>query len=145
MTRIMIVEDNQRARRAIKALISQQAEVNVISEASNGQEAIQKIKEQIPDVILMDMQMPVMDGLEATKAIKAKWSQIKIIVLTMYPDYQTAVMQAGADAFILKGCPVDELVAKIRKSQKQETTYALSIPNFFLAYISPQIMYSPHA
>lgn len=145
MTGIMIVEDNQRARRALKALLSQQAGINVTSEASNGQEAIQKISEQIPDVVLMDMQMPVMDGLEATKAIKANWSQVRIIILTMYPDYQADVMKAGADAFLLKGCPMEELMTQIRNTQKREINYAPHIPNFLLTYISPQIMYSPHA
>lgn len=141
----MIVEDNHRARLALKALVSQQAGMEVISEASNGQEAIQSIKEQIPDVVIMDMRMPVMNGLEATKVIKSKWSQVKIIILTMYPDYQADVIKAGADAFLLKGCPVEELMTQIRNAQGGEIGYTLPISSFFLTYISPQIMYSPHA
>jgi len=145
MTKIMIIEDNQRARLALKALVSQQAGIKVISEASNGQEAIQSIKEQLPDVVIMDMRMPVMNGLEATKFIKSKWPQVKVIILTMYPDYQADVMKAGADAFLLKGCPVEELMAQIRNVQRREISYTLPISGFFLTYISPQIMYSPHA
>jgi len=137
MTRIMIVEDNKHARHALKALLSQQAEMKVISEASNGQEAIQNIKEQLPDVILMDMQMPVMGGLEATKIIKAKWSQIRIIALTMYPEYQTDAMKAGADTFLLKGCGVEELASVIRNFQNPKTGGSLSIFGFFPALIPP--------
>lgn len=114
MPKVMIVEDSPRARRALKALISQQSEIIVTAEASNGREAINKIKSQVPDIVLMDMQMPVMNGLEATKIIKIKWPQIKIIILTMYPDYQSDVLSAGADAFLIKGCCEEEMVSIIR-------------------------------
>jgi YesN/AraC family two-component response regulator len=92
MTKIMIFEDNLLANHALKALISQQVGINVTAEASNGQEAIYNIGGQIPDIVLMDMRMPVMDGLEATKIIKQRCPQIKIVILTMYPDYQSDVM-----------------------------------------------------
>jgi YesN/AraC family two-component response regulator len=113
MTKIMIVEDNLHARRALKALISQQAGINVTAEAANGQEAICNIRGETPDIVLMDMRMPVMDGLEATKIIKKNWSQIKIIILTMYPDCQKEVLSAGADAFLIKGCSMDEIASTI--------------------------------
>ena len=110
---LLIVEDNLRTRRALKAFLTQQAGVRVNSEASNGQDAILSIGRHIPDVVLMDMYMPVMDGLEATRIIKAKWPQVKIVVLTMYSDYQPEALSAGADAFLLKGCPVEELAHTI--------------------------------
>ena len=113
MRKIMIVEDNLRARRALKALISQQAGINVTAEASNGQEAICNIRGETPDIVLMDMRMPVMDGLEATKIIKKNWSQIKVVILTMYPDCQKEVLSAGADAFLIKGCSMDEIASTI--------------------------------
>jgi YesN/AraC family two-component response regulator len=144
MTRIMIVEDNLRARCALKALISQQAGIRVTAEASNGREAIQTIHEQVPDIILMDVRMPVMDGLEATRAIKSKWPRVRIIVLTMYPENRAESFEAGADAFLLKGCSVKEVVSVIQGFQKGKTGNNFSIPGFFLSYMSPQIMYSPH-
>lgn len=118
MIQIMIVEDNPIARHALKALISQQEGLKVTAEASNGREAIQVLNRQLPDVVLMDMQMPVMNGLDATKAIKDKWPQVKVIVLTMYPDHQQEAIQAGADAFLMKGCPVEEVTAAIHASQE---------------------------
>lgn len=118
MIQIMIVEDNPIARRALKALISQQEGLKVTAEASNGREAIQSLHRKLPDVVLLDMQMPVMNGLDATKAIKDKWPQVRVIVLTMYPDHQQEVMQAGADAFLMKGCPVEEVTAAIHASRE---------------------------
>jgi YesN/AraC family two-component response regulator len=111
MTKIMLVEDNIRARRALKALISQQADIVITAEASNGQEAVRKIEAQIPDAILMDMRMPVMDGLEATKIIKARWPQIQIVILSMYTDCQSDVLSAGADSFLAKGCSMEEITS----------------------------------
>jgi len=114
MTNLIIVEDNPNARRALKALMSQQAGITVTAEASNGLEAINTIQRQIPDLVLMDVRMPVMDGLEATKIIKQKWPQIKIVILTMYSDCQADVLSAGADAFLVKGCAVEEITSTIR-------------------------------
>ena len=113
MTDIMIVEDSPRVRRALKALISQQTGVNIIGEASNGQEAIQKIEKRIPDIVLMDMRMPVMDGFEAMRIIKSRWPRVKLVAMTMYPDCQAAAYSAGADAFLVKGCSKEELFSKV--------------------------------
>lgn len=114
MAKIMIVEDNQRARRALKALISQQADIKVIAEASNGQEAIQNIEIQIPDIVLMDVRMPVMDGLETTRAVKQNWPRVKVIILTMYSEYQLDALSAGADAFLVKGCSTEMMMSSIQ-------------------------------
>jgi DNA-binding NarL/FixJ family response regulator len=110
----MLVEDNTHARRALKALISQQEGINVIAEASNGQEAICKIEAQVPALMIMDMRMPVMDGLETTRIVKARWEQVKIIILSMYTDSQADVLAAGADSFLAKGCSIETLVSVIR-------------------------------
>ena len=66
-----------------------------------------------PDVILMDMQMPVMDGLEATRRIKSQGAQIRVIALTLYSSYRAEALQAGVDAFLLKGCTADCLLDAI--------------------------------
>lgn len=145
MAKIMIVDDSLRARCALKALISQQAGIEVTAEASNGQEAIHTLKQKTPDFVIMDVCMPVMDGLEATRAIKAKWPRVRVIVLTMYPENRAEAFEAGADAFLVKGCSVEEVLSVIHDFQERETRGSFSIPNFFLAYMSPQIMYSPHA
>ena len=113
MTEIMIVDNSLPSRRALKALLSQQAGIKVIAEASNGMDAIRLIQNRIPDLILMDVRMPVMDGLEATRLIKRDWHQIKIVILTMYPDCQAEALSAGADAFLIKGCALEEMITTI--------------------------------
>jgi YesN/AraC family two-component response regulator len=140
MTKIMIVDDSLRARRALKALISQQGGITVTAEASNGQEAIQIISKQKPDIAIMDIRMPVMDGLEATRAIKSGWPQIKVIILTMYPEHQAEAMAAGADAFLVKGCLLDEITDVVRSFQGWRPAYSLFIRNHHLISIPPQIL-----
>ena len=113
-TKIMVVEDNTRARSALAAYISLQAGIRITAEASNGLEAISKIKSSPPDVVIMDVQMPVMDGIEATKIIKKHWPGVKVIALTMYQNYQSKALSAGADAFLIKGCSANELISTVK-------------------------------
>ena len=87
--------------------------MRITAEASNGLEAISKIKSSSPDIVLMDMQMPVMDGLEATKIIKKRWPWVKVIALTMYQNYRSKALSAGADAFLVKGCSVSEIISTV--------------------------------
>jgi DNA-binding NarL/FixJ family response regulator len=111
--KVMVVEDNSRARSALAAYLSLQAGLRITAEASNGLEAIGKIKSCPPDIVLMDMQMPVMDGVEATRIIKKNWPQIKIVILTMYTEYRSKAFSAGADAFLVKGSSVNEMISTI--------------------------------
>jgi DNA-binding NarL/FixJ family response regulator len=114
-TKIMVVEDCSRARCALTAFMSLQTGIQITAETSNGLEVISKIDSSPPDVVLMDIQMPVMDGLEATKIIKKRWPCVKVIVLTMYQHYQSKALSAGADAFLVKGCSMAELISTIHK------------------------------
>jgi YesN/AraC family two-component response regulator len=110
----MIVEDNHRARRALSSFIRLQTGLQVAAEASNGAEAIDLIKHRVPDVILMDARMPVMDGIEAIRIIKKSWPQVKIIVLSMYSQYELEASAAGADAFLRKGCDTGQIVSTLQ-------------------------------
>jgi DNA-binding NarL/FixJ family response regulator len=107
---IMVVENNPRARNALAAFLSLQVGFSVTAQASNGSEAIHKIKARPPDIVLMDMRMPGMDGLEATRIIKERWPKVKVIALTMYQNYQSEALSAGADAFLVKGCSGEDLI-----------------------------------
>jgi len=118
---IIVVEDNSRARHALSACISLHAGIQITAEASNGLEAISKIKSRPPDIVIMDIQMPVMDGLEATKIIKKRWPRVKVIVLTMYQNYQSKALSAGVDAFLVKSCSVAELVSTIYTLSQTDT------------------------
>jgi DNA-binding NarL/FixJ family response regulator len=107
--RVLIADDRQPARQGLKAQLNLSPQVEVIGEAMDGQAAVHLVAEHHPDVVLMDMQMPVMDGLEATRRIKSQWPEVKIVALTMYARYRTEALAAGTDTFLLKGCTAQEL------------------------------------
>lgn len=131
--RVLIADDQPRARRSLKALLTamrwcspSSAEVptpagdpavEVIGEAENGQQAIERISALLPDVVVMDLQLhtmsapePWLDGMATIRLIKRRWPAIRIVVLTMYATDRASFLTAGADAFLLKGCPTTELL-----------------------------------
>ena len=108
--RVLIVDDQMRARKSLKALLSTWSRVSEIHEASNGQEAVQLVKELRPDIALLDVCMPQIDGLKAAVQIKALWPEVKVILLSIYPEYRAEALAAGADAFVSKGDAPDELL-----------------------------------
>jgi DNA-binding NarL/FixJ family response regulator len=112
-TRVLIADDCPHSRDGLHALLVTQPEVEIVGEAADGQEAVRAVEECRPDVVLMDARMPVMDGLQATRLIKDRWPAVKVIVLTMYRSYQAGALAAGADAFLLKGFPAEELLEAI--------------------------------
>jgi len=112
---LMIVDDNFRARQALVAYLSQQEGIRIAAQASDGLQAIGLIAAQTPDLILLDVEMPAMDGIEATRLIKQRWPWIKVIVLTLYPNHKARALAAGADAFLVKGGPLDEMMSAIRR------------------------------
>jgi DNA-binding NarL/FixJ family response regulator len=112
--RFLIVDDTARARQSMKALLEVWHPLEELREAANGIEAVQLVEAFQPDFILMDARMPRMSGLEATRLIKAKWPRIKIIILSVFTDYQALALEAGADAFISKSDPPDKLREALR-------------------------------
>ena len=108
---ILIVDDQQHARQSLKALLATKFQLVDTCEAVNGIEAIRCVEECKPDIVLMDVRMPEMDGIEATRIIKTKLAQIPVIVLTLYSEYKAAALAAGANAFLIKGEPVEQLLA----------------------------------
>jgi DNA-binding NarL/FixJ family response regulator len=111
--RILIADDRPTTRRGLRALLTQFAQVEVVGEAANGQESVELVAECRPDLVLMDMQMPVMDGLEATRRIKQQWPEVKVIALTIYAKYRVQALAAGADAFLLKDGAPEKLAGAI--------------------------------
>jgi CheY-like chemotaxis protein len=100
--KVLIVDDNFRARESLKTLLGTWPRVGEIREAENGEEALALVSQSAPDLLLMDAHMPVMDGIEATQTIKVLWPHVQIIVLSMFPDYRTPALAAGAQAFTNK-------------------------------------------
>jgi DNA-binding NarL/FixJ family response regulator len=110
---ILIVDDQPRARQSVRALLSTWPPAGDVREAADGQEAVRLVAKRQPDVLLMDVRMPQMDGLQATRIIKSRWPGVKVIVLTLYGEYEAEALAAGADAFIGKGEPPDRLLAAL--------------------------------
>jgi DNA-binding NarL/FixJ family response regulator len=113
-SRVLVVDNQASTRQGIKALLDLVPDLEVLQEASNGWEAVQLVAEEQPDVVLMDVRMPVMDGLEATRKIKGLWPQVRVIVLTMYRSHKKEALAAGADHFLLKGGTSSTLTEVIR-------------------------------
>jgi DNA-binding NarL/FixJ family response regulator len=112
--RVLIVDDLASNRQGLVALLEFEPDIEAILEAANGREAVQLVADEQPDVVLMDVRMPVMDGVEATRQIKARWPQVKVVVLTMYPSNKAEALAAGADRFLLKGSTGQSLPEIIR-------------------------------
>jgi len=108
--RVLIVDDQPRARRSLEALLSTWHRALEIREASDGREALHLTQEFRPNIVLMDVRMPQLDGLEATAQIKAIWPWVKVIVLSMYPEHRDEALASGADTFLAKGDAPDALL-----------------------------------
>jgi DNA-binding NarL/FixJ family response regulator len=115
--RVALVDDDALVRSALGLMIGGQADVELVGEASNGTEALELCARTSPDVVLMDIRMPVMDGLEATRHLHARPSPPRVIVLTTFDadEYVTTALAAGADGFLLKDTPPADIVAAIRQ------------------------------
>lgn len=112
---ILIVDDQPRARQSLRALLSTWSPASALREAADGREAMQLVEAQPPDVVVMDVRMPSMNGLLATRAIKARWPQVRVLVLTLYGEHETEALAAGADAFLGKGEPPERLLAVLSR------------------------------
>ena len=118
--RVLLVDDVNEVRRDLRTLLSLSDNLEIIGEAANGLEAVHLVDSLEPDVILMDLEMPVMDGYEATRQIKSSFPMCRIIALTVhdYPFARTKAQEAGADAFLVKGASVESIVQTI-SNQKE--------------------------
>lgn len=121
--RILIVDDHPVVREGIGSMLKKEPDFKVVGEASNGLEAIEQARELLPDVVLMDLRMPEMDGVEAISRIKAEKPEVKFIILTTYSDdeYIFKGIAAGARAYLLKDAPRDELFKAIRMVSRGES------------------------
>jgi DNA-binding NarL/FixJ family response regulator len=115
-TRILIADDQALVRGGLRMILDAQPDLDVVGEAADGREALQRARELAPDLVLMDVRMPELDGLEATRRILAREPSPKIVVLTTFDldDYVYDAIRAGASGFMLKSAPPQQLVAGIR-------------------------------
>ncbi len=118
--RVLIVDDHAILRDGLKALLQGESDIEVVGEASTGREAIRLIRQVKPDVVLMDISMPDMTGLEATEVIKKGYPEVKVIALTVHESetYLKRMMQVGAKGYVVKRAAATELTTAIRTVMK---------------------------
>lgn len=113
--RVLIADDHTIVRSGIRLLLDAEPELKVVGEARDGDEAIRMVELLHPDVVLMDIAMPVMDGMESTREIKTRWPDVNILVLTMHrtDEYFFEMLKAGASGYVLKGAHPSELIQAV--------------------------------
>ena len=124
--RVMIVDDHDMVRRGLAAFLQIKVDLELVAEASNGQEAVAVCERVQPDVILMDLVMPEMDGTVATQIIRQRWPQVQVIALTSFQERRLVrgALQAGAISYLLKNVSVEDLAAAIRAAYAGRSTLA---------------------
>ncbi len=120
--KILLVDDHEMVRLGLKSYLDLQADVEVVAESSNGREGVEQALELRPDIIIMDIVMPEMNGIEATMAILETWPEAKILILTSYLDNEKIypVLDAGAKGYMLKTSSADEILHAVRKVARGE-------------------------
>ena len=118
--KVLVAEDQELVRKSLEIILGNQDTIELIGAVSNGQEVIRFIRESLPDIIIMDIRMPKMDGVTCTRIIKDQYPQVKIIILTTFDDdeYIFKALRDGASGYLLKGISVDELITAIHKVYK---------------------------
>lgn len=123
MIKILIVDDHRLFRQSLRAVIESAPDMAVLAEAGDGIEALEILRDKRPDIVLMDVEMPGMDGIEATRQIRSLFGSIKVIALSSHAEayYTEKMRQAGAHGFISKICSRADLIASIRSVCKMAT------------------------
>ncbi len=114
--RVLLVDDHEIVRQGLVSLLSEEDSIEIVGEAANGREAVNLADQLRPDVVIMDVSMPLLDGYEATRQIKANLPQMRVVALSMYnePEAVENMQRAGAEGYVLKTAPFDDLLAAIR-------------------------------
>lgn len=114
--KVMIAEDQQLIRESLKLILEAQNEVEVVASVENGEQVLQELERQLADIILMDIRMPVMDGVECTKRVKLQFPDVQVLMLTTFAEDEliTRALQYGASGYLLKGISLQELHAALR-------------------------------
>lgn len=123
MIRVLLVDDQNLIRSGLKVVLQTESDIEIVGEACDGQRAIEKVETLMPDVVLMDIYMPVMDGVTATKIISERFSGVKVLVLTTFDEdeYVADALRCGAMGYLLKDMPTEELAGAIRTVSKGYT------------------------
>ena len=120
--RVLVVDDHTLMRQGTRGLLESQPDIEVVGEADSGRAALALVSETTPDVVLMDIAMPGMSGLDATREIGGRFPKVSVIIVTMHEreDYLFEALRAGASGYVLKGADIEELLAAVRAADRGE-------------------------
>ncbi|MGQ7352360.1 response regulator [Quadrisphaera oryzae] len=137
--RVLLVDDQQLLRAGFRMVIDSQPDLEVVGEAGDGEQAVSMARAVTPDVVLMDVRMPRVDGIEATARITASLPESKVVVLTTFDidEYALAAIRAGASGFLLKDAPPEELLAAVRTVHAGDAVIAPSTTRRLLEHVAP--------
>ena len=127
--RVLLAEDHTIVRKGLRSLLDGEAGIEVIGEAEDGREAVEKVGQLLPDVVLMDITMPSLNGLEATRQIKKRFPEVKVVILTMHAneEYIFQILRAGASGYLVKQAAPTELLSAIQAAYQGESFLSPSI------------------
>ena len=127
--RVLLAEDHTIVRKGLRSLLDSEADIEVIGEAEDGRQAVEMVGELMPDVVLMDITMPSLNGFEATRQIKQRFPDVKVLVLTMHAneEYVFQILRAGASGYVVKKAAPTELVSAIQAVHRSESFLSPSI------------------
>ena len=139
--RLVLADDHRMLREGLRRSLEEQG-LSVVGEASDGEEAVRLARELEPDIVVMDLSMPVLDGIEATRRIRETTSDTKVVVLTMHGDADMVqrAIRAGAVGYLVKDCTTDEVVATIRAAASGETAVSRELAVAMLAEAQDELI-----
>jgi DNA-binding NarL/FixJ family response regulator len=144
MIRVLIADDQRLVRSGFRVILDSESDVEVVGEAGDGAEAVRLVRQLRPDVVVMDIRMPVMDGLEATRQIVAD-GDTRVVVLTTFDadEYVYGALQGGASGFMLKDAPPEQLVAGVRAAAAGNALIDASVTKRFIAHFARAVRPAP--
>jgi two-component system response regulator NreC len=127
--RVLLAEDHTIVRKGLRSLLDGEAGIQVVGEAADGREAVSKVGQLLPSIVLMDIAMPGLNGLEATRQIRKQFPKVKVLILTMHADeeYILQILQAGAHGYVVKQAAPEELVSAVQAVCRGELFLSPSI------------------
>lgn len=143
--RLIVVDDHDLVRSGLKAVLSGYEDLRVVGEAGNGREALELCRRLRPDLMLMDVRMPEMDGLAATREIRQRFHDVSVLILTTYEneDYLLEAVRAGAAGYVLKDAPEDQLVTAIRRVLDGESTLNRKLATELIRRLAAEVRKPP--
>lgn len=147
MIRVVLVDDQEMVRAGFRMILESEADITVVGEAGDGREAIEVVARSAPHVVLMDVRMPVMDGIEATRHVVAAAGDARVLILTTFDldDYVYSALRAGASGFMLKDAPADQLINAVRVIAAGDALLAPSVTRLLIEEVSRRPSVDPSA